>query len=251
MLIDTHAHIDYFEDPDKIVRESLEGGVTKIILPGVEPDKFDNIISIIEKHDCVYGALGVHPNDAEQFSDAAAKKMDELCNHPKIIAIGEIGLDYYHSKENSELQKKVFEIQLEIALSKNLPVMVHNRDAHLDTFKILEKYDIKNAIMHCFSGSVEYAKECVKKGMLIGIGGVVTFKNAKVIKEVVREIPLSSIVLETDAPYLAPHPFRGKENSPKYLNFIAKEIANIKDITQSEVEDTTTQTALKFFNIEQ
>lgn len=249
MFIDTHAHIDYFSDPKTIVEQALEANVGKIILPGVEPDKFDTIISLIDEYNCVYGALGVHPSEADKFNDETVKRINELAKHPKIVALGEIGLDYYWDKKNTQQQKDIFKIQLEIANSLNLPVLIHNRDAHKDTFDILEKYEIKNAIMHCFSGSVEYAKECVKKGFLIGIGGVVTFKNAKVIKEVVKEIPIENIVLETDAPYLAPHPFRGSENSPKYLSFISKEIANIKDMPPIEVENITTQNALKFFNI--
>ncbi len=251
MFIDTHAHIDYFKNPKKIVQESLEGGVGKIILPGVEPDKFDTIISLIEKYDCVYGALGVHPNDAHLFDKEAAKKMVELSEHPKIVAIGEIGLDYHHNPENAELQKEVFITQLEIAAAQKLPVMIHDRDAHDDVLEILKKYEVKKGVMHCFSGDAKFAKKCVEMGLLIGIGGVVTFKNAKELKNAVKEVPLTSIVLETDAPYLAPHPFRGEENSPKYLNFIAKEIANLKDTSLEEVEDVTTQNALKFFNLKE
>ena len=249
MFIDTHAHIDYFKNPKRVVQESLAQGVGKIILPGVEPDKFDTIISLIEQYDCVYGGIGVHPNDAHLFNKEAAKKMTELSEHPKIVAIGEIGLDYHHNPESAELQKEVFATQLEIASAQRLPLMIHDRDAHDDVLEILKKYEVKNAIMHCFSGNIKLARECVKMGMLLGIGGVVTFKNAKDLKTVVKEIPLESIVLETDAPYLAPHPFRGEENSPKYLNFIAKEIANLKDTSVEEVEDVTTQNALKFFNL--
>jgi len=251
MFIDTHAHIDYFKSPKKVVRESLEAGVGKIILPGVEPDKFDTIISLIEQYDCVYGALGVHPIDAHLFNKEAAKKMTDLSEHPKIVAIGEVGLDYHHNPENAELQKEVFATQLEIAAAQRLPVMVHDRDAHNDVLEILKKYEVKKAIMHCFSGDVKFARKCVEMGFLIGIGGVVTFKNAKELKNVVKEVPLTSIVLETDAPYLAPHPFRGEENSPKFLNFIAKEIANLKDTSLEEVEDVTTQNALKFFNMKE
>lgn len=255
MIFDTHAHINYFKDPlyspDLAVKEALTAGVDKILLPGVEPSKFDEVIEYIEKYDCIYGALGVHPSEADKFNNDVAKKISELSRHPKIVALGEIGLDYYHGKDNIEQQKHAFEIQLEIATALGLPVLIHDRDAHRDTLEILSKYNVKKAIMHCFSGSVEFAKECTKKGFLLGIGGVVTFKNARNIKEVVKEIPLTSIVLETDAPYLAPHPFRGSENSPKYLPFIAKEIANIKDIALSEVEKITTKNALEFFNIEE
>lgn len=251
MLFDTHAHIDYFSDPKTIVEQALEADVLKMVLPGVEPAKFAGIISLIEEYDCIYGALGVHPSDVDKFETTTAKQIANLATHPKIVALGEIGLDYYWDKDNKEKQKEVFKTQLEIAKALNLPVIVHNRDAHLDTIEILKKYEMKNVIMHCFSGSLEFARECVKLGWLLGIGGVVTFKNAKVVKEVVKEILLENLVLETDCPYLAPHPFRGEENSPKYLTFIAKEIANIKDIPISLVQEVTTENALKFFNIKE
>ncbi len=251
MLIDTHAHINYFEDPKKVVEESADAGVKKIIVPGVTPDEFEQVVELVQKYDCVYGALGVHPCDCDMFNAHAANKMTEFLKHPKMVAIGEIGLDYHWNKENIDKQKEVFEAQLEIAAALDLPVLIHNRDAHSDCFEILKKSGHKKVIMHCFSGSVEFARECVKQGYYIAIGGVVTFKNAKKLKEVAREIPLENIMLETDAPYLAPHPFRGEENSPKYLSFIAKEIANIKDIMYDEVVETTGSNALKFFNIKE
>lgn len=249
MLIDTHAHIDFYDDPETVIRESLESDVGRVIIPGVEPTKFDKIVELAERYDCIWGCLGVHPQDAEKFNDDVANRMIELLKHPKMVAIGEIGLDYYHDKTFIDVQKEVFEKQLEIAKALDLPVVIHDRDAHHDSIEILKKFGIKKAIMHCFSGSLEFAQQCVKEGYLIAIGGVVTFKNAKKIKEVAAKIPLESIVLETDCPFLAPHPFRGEENSPKYLKFIAKEIANIKDITYDEVANVTTQNALKFFNL--
>ncbi len=251
MLIDTHAHINYFENPAKTVEESLEAGVKKIIVPGVTPDEFEQVFELAQKYDCILGALGVHPCDCEKFSADCANKMIELLKHPKMAAVGEIGLDYHWNKENIDEQKRVFEAQLEIAKALDLPVLIHNRDAHLDCFEILKNSGHKKVVMHCFSGSVEFAKQCVKEGWQIAIGGVVTFKNAKKLKDVAREIPLENIMLETDAPYLAPHPFRGEENSPKYLPFIAKEIANIKDIMYDEVVEITGLNALKFFNIKE
>lgn len=249
MLIDTHAHIDYYDNPDDIIAESLEAGVQKVIIPGVEPEKFDKIIELIDRHDCAWGCLGVHPSEADKFDNAAANRMIDLLKHPKMVAMGEMGLDYYWDKTQIDLQKSVFEKQLEIAKVLDLPVIIHDRDAHHDTLEILKKMGIKKAIMHCFSGSLEFAQLCVKEGYLIGLGGVVTFKNAKKPKEVAKHIPLESIVLETDCPFLAPHPFRGEQNAPKYLKFIAKEIANIKDISYEEVAQTTTENALKFFNL--
>jgi len=247
-MIDTHSHIDMLQNPEAEIEEALKSGVKKIIIPGVEPATFDAITEFIDKYDCVYGTIGVHPSEAQKFNDEAAKKMVLLSCHPKMVGIGEIGLDYYWDKTFVDVQKRVFRTQLEIAKSLNLPVVIHDREAHLDTFEILKDMDIKNVILHCFSGSVEFAKQCVDKGWYLGIGGVVTFKNARKMKDVVKEIPLEHLVLETDAPYLTPHPFRGEENAPKYLNLIAKEIANLKDLTPDAVIRQTTKNAEMIFD---
>lgn len=247
-MIDTHSHIDMLKNPEKEIENFLAAGVKKVIVPGVEPATFDTIIEYIDKYDCLYGALGVHPSEALKFDNAAAKKMNLLAHHPKIVAIGEIGLDYYWDKTFVDIQKKVLLTQIDIAKSLNLPIIVHDREAHLDTFNILKEEGCKNVIMHCFSGSLEFAHKCTDEGWYLGIGGVVTFKNARKMKEVVKEIPLEYLLLETDAPYLTPHPFRGEENSPKYLNLIAKQIADIKDITLDEVISKTTKNAQKIFD---
>lgn len=247
-MIDTHSHIDMLQNPEVEIEEALNNGVKKIIIPGVEPGTFDTITEYIDKYDCIYGTIGVHPSEAQKFNDEAAKKMILLAQHPKMVGIGEIGLDYYWDKTFVDVQKHVFKTQLEIAKSLNLPVVIHDREAHLDTFEILKDYDMKNVILHCFSGSVEFAQQCVNSGWLLGIGGVVTFKNARKMKDVVKEIPIENLVLETDAPYLTPHPFRGEENTPKYLNLIVKEIANLKDLTLEFVINQTTKNAEKIFN---
>lgn len=250
MMIDTHAHLDFFENPEEIVERAKEKQVEKIVIAGVGPDKFHDIINLVDKFDNVYGSLGVHPEDIDKFSSETLKEIANLSTHPKICAIGEIGLDYYWNKENKEEQINLFKSQLELAEALGLPVMVHDREAHGDTMSILDAYNLKNVILHCFSGSVEMALQCVLRGYYLGIGGVLTFKNAKVIKEVVKEIPLSNIVLETDCPYLTPHPFRGEQNEPSYIPLIAREIANIKDISLDEVAQVTTINASKVFNLE-
>ncbi len=250
MMIDTHAHLDFFENPEEIVERAKEKQVDKIIVAGVGPDKFHDIINLIDKFDNVYGSLGVHPEDIDKFSSETLKEIASLSTHPKIRAIGEIGLDYYWNKENKEEQINLFKAQLELAEALELPVMVHDREAHGDTMSILDAYNLKNVILHCFSGSVEMALQCVLRGYYLGIGGVLTFKNAKTIKEVVKEIPLSNLVLETDCPYLTPHPFRGEQNEPSYIPLIAREIANIKDISMDEVAQVTTINASKVFNLE-
>lgn len=251
MLTDTHAHLDYFENPEQIIKEAKEKNVNKIIIPGVEPCGFDKIKEIAKNNEGIYSAFGVHPSDIEKFDDDAANKMIEYLKDEKAIAVGEIGLDYYYEENlDKEKQKKGFIQQLEIAKALNKPVLIHAREAYLDTFEILKQSGVEKVIMHCFSGSLEYAKQCIKEGWYIAIGGVVTFKNAKKLKEVVYDIPLNKLMLETDCPYLAPHPFRGQENSPKYIPLIAKEIANIKDIIYDEVVEATEQNVKDFFGIE-
>ena len=249
MIIDTHAHLDMLNDPKRAIEEALEAGVEKIIVPGVEPDTFEKVIKLADEYENVYAQVGVHPSEAQKFSDDTAGRMMELAAHKKVVAIGEIGLDYYWDKTFVDVQKKVFKTQIEIANALKLPVVVHDREAHGDTFEILEQMGAKKVLLHCFSGSLEFAKRCVEKGWFITLGGVVTFKNAKKVRQVAKEIPLEHIMLETDTPYLTPHPYRGEENAPKYIVLSAKEIANLKDTALSEVERVTTANAQNFFNV--
>lgn len=249
MIIDTHAHLDMLNDPKRAIEEALEAGVEKIIVPGVEPDTFEKVIKLADEYENVYAQIGVHPSEAQKFSDDTAGRMMELAAHKKVVAIGEIGLDYYWDKTFVDVQKKVFKTQIEIANALKLPVVVHDREAHGDTFEILEQMGAKKVLLHCFSGSLEFAKRCVEKGWFIALGGVVTFKNAKKVRQVAKEIPLEHIMLETDTPYLTPHPYRGEENAPKYIVLSAKEIANLKDTALSEVERVTTANAQNFFNV--
>ena len=249
MIIDTHAHLDMLDDPNLAIKEALEAGVGKIIIPSVEPETFEKVINLAQEHENVYAQIGVHPSEAQKFNDDVAKKMMELAKNKKVVAVGEIGLDYYWDKTFVDVQKKVFKTQIEIANILDLPVVVHDREAHGDTFEILEQMGAKKVLMHCFSGSVEFAKRCIEKGYYIALGGVVTFKNTKKVRQVVKEIPLDYIMLETDTPYLTPHPYRGEQNAPKYILLSAKEIANLKDTALSEVENITTKNAEKFFNI--
>lgn len=251
MLIDTHAHINYLSNPDDAVWEAYYAEVEKIIVPSAAEADFDAVIALAEKYEGIYGALGIHPSELSSYSDETMNKIVELSKNSKIKAIGEIGLDYYWDSENldKKAQQDAFRAQLDLANALNLPVLIHDREAHFDTFNILKEMGSEKVIMHCFSGSAEFMKECVKEGFYIALGGVVTFKNAKKMKEVALEVPLSHLMLETDCPYLTPHPFRGEENSPKYLPLIAKEIANIKDITYDEVVEVTSKNAMEFFGI--
>lgn len=250
MIIDTHAHINMLKNPDEGMLEARAAGVAEIIIPSACENDFDYILELCHKYEKTYALLGVHPEDCEKFSDSTAKKIINLAKDKKVVGIGEIGLDYHYTKENKDIQKHCFINQIEIAKMLNLPIVVHDRDAHFDTLEILKSEKVEKALLHCFSGSVEFMKQCVGLGYKIAIGGVVTFKNAKIIKEVAAEIDISDLMLETDCPYLAPHPFRGEENSPKYIGFVAKEIAKIKNIPYDSVVFQTTKNAREFFNLE-
>lgn len=251
-MIDTHTHLDFecYDDKfDEVLKNALDTGVEKMIIPGVRPKYFNKIISLIEKYDYLYGAVGVHPSEAVNWEDGYEKELYELAKHPKIVAIGEIGLDYYWDKDNIDKQKEIFRLQLDVANKINKPVLIHDREAHLDTFNILKEKNASSfgVVMHCFSGSSEFALQCLKEGYYIALGGVVTFKNAKKVKEVAQNIPLERILVETDAPYLAPTPFRGEENQPAYVKYVVEEIASLKGLKFEEVNFQTTKNAFKLF----
>ena len=251
-MIDTHSHInfaDYKENFDSFIENLKNNEIDNVIIPGVEPSTFDEIITLCEQYNIIYGAIGVHPSEAKTYTDETEKEIYKLCKNEKIIATGEIGLDYYWEQETKELQKEVFRKQLKIAEELQVPVLIHDREAHKDTFNIIQEFKLKDVIFHCFSGNVEFAKKCIDKGYYIAIGGVVTFKNAKDLKEVAKIVPLDKLLLETDAPYLAPVPYRGKLNTPAYLKYIAQEIANIREIDVEEVKKQTTINAQKIFGI--
>lgn len=254
MLIDTHTHIDLeqFKDRfDEVLENAKQNGVEKVVIPGVEPSGFERILSLCEKYENVYGAVGVHPEDVNSYNEHTQELMKEYLKHPKIIAVGEIGLDYYWDKSQIDRQKEIFEKQILIAKEALKPVLVHDREAHLDSFEILKKTNAKEVgvVMHCFSGSPEFAAECVKEGFYIALGGVTTFKNAKKAKEVAKAVPLDRLLLETDAPYMTPVPFRGKENQPAYVKFVAQEIAQLRGISFDEVAAATTQNAQRLLKI--
>ncbi len=249
-LIDTHAHIDMIETQEDAVNAALGNGVKKIIVPCAYPKDIKKIYDITLKYDNVYGLLGVHPSEARDFEDALLERIKDLANSSKIVGIGEIGLDYYWDKSFNDIQKDVFIKQIKLANELNLPICVHDREAHKDTFDILKEYNEgSDIIMHCFSGSVEFARECIKEGWYLALGGVVTFKNAIKMKEVAIDIPLEKLLLETDTPYLTPVPFRGKENQPAYVRYVAEEIAKLRNTTFDEIALVTTQNAERVFKI--
>jgi TatD DNase family protein len=234
---------------DEAILNAQKENIITIVPSSTAEDIFE-VDKFIQKYNDVYGYVGVFPEEVKTFTDKTLNDMEKIIrNNNKIIGIGEIGLDYYWDKTYKELQKEVFIKQIEFANEMNLPLNIHSRDAHLDTLEILKKYNKNSkAIMHCFSGSIEFAKECIKEGIYISLGGVITFKNALKAKEVAKGIPLEYLLLETDDPYLAPVPFRGKENQPMYVKYVAQEIANLRSTTIDEIAKITTQNAERIFN---
>lgn len=257
MIFDTHAHYDdeaFQEDREEVLSQMNENGIRYITNVGASLAGVAATHELMKRYDFIFGALGVHPDEVGELTEEKILWIEKLLSHEKAVAVGEIGLDYYWDKEPRELQKKWFVRQLELACKLEKPVNIHSRDAAQDTFDIMKEYHAKQegfagGIIHCYSGSVEMAKEYVKLGYHIGVGGVVTFKNARVLKEVVREIPLERLVVETDCPYLAPTPYRGKRNSSLFLPYVIEEIANIKEITREEAEDALFANACKVYRI--
>lgn len=251
-MIDTHTHINCIEELsiDKIIQNAKDNGVEKLIVPVAYPSDIDIVAELVEKYENVYGLLGVHPSEVKDWDDSLIDKIKEYSISPKIVGIGEIGLDYYWDKSFNDLQKEVFIKQVKLANELDLPISIHDREAHKDTFDILTEYN-KNSkvVMHCFSGSVEFMRECVKKDWYIAIGGVVTFKKAIKLKEVAKEVPLKKILLETDAPYLTPVPYRGKTNQPAYVKYVAEEIAKLRGMSFDEINEITTENAKDVFKI--
>ena len=252
-IVDTHSHIDMIEDisTDEIIQNAFNNDVKKIIIPSADVKSFDGIIELTEKYEQVYGMLGVFPEEAKTWSDDILDLIKEkVSQNKKIVGIGEIGLDYYWDKTFIDLQKDIFIKQIKLANELNLPINVHDREAHKDTFDIIKEYnnpETSKVILHCFSGSLEFANECINEGWFISLGGVVTFKNAKKMKEVAKNIDENYLLLETDAPYLTPHPYRGTTNQPAYTKLVAEEIALLRETSVEHIMDVTTNNAYKVF----
>ena len=248
MFIDTHCHLsgEDYDDIDKIILDNKRANVSKMVVSGCSRESIDEVMTLKDKYDMIYVTIGYHPDKADITTDSDLDYLKSLLGEKKVVGIGEIGLDYYYTKDNKDKQKWLFEEQLKIAEFFDLPIVIHSRDATMDTINILKKYNVKG-IIHCFSGSLETANIYIGMGFLLGIGGVVTFKNSK-LKDVVKEVSLDSIVLETDSPYLTPDPYRGKINSSKYLEFIAKFIADIKNVSVGELAEITSKNASSLFD---
>lgn len=250
-IFDSHAHYTdkAFDDDRNILLDSLkESGICGIINCGSDLESSHASIRLSHEYDFIYAACGVHPEEVDSLPDNYTEILRGFLKDTKCVALGEIGLDYYWRQDNKELQKRIFEEQIMLANELRLPVIVHDREAHEDTLKLLKKHK-PNGVLHCFSGSVETAKEILGIGMYIGLGGAVTFKNAKKPLEVAKVLPLERLLLETDCPYMAPVPKRGERNNSAYIEFVAEKIGEIKGINPQEVTDRATQNALDLFGL--
>ena len=254
MLFDTHVHLNaeqFEDDVTEVIERALQNGVKQMVVVGFDRPTITKAIQLVETYDFLYASVGWHPVDAIDMTDEDLAWIEELSSHPKVVALGEMGLDYHWDKSPKEIQHEVFRKQIRLAKVVKLPIIIHNREATADLVHILKEEGAEEVggIMHCFSGSVEVARECMAMNFYISLGGPVTFKNAKKPKEVAIEVPLDKLLIETDCPYLAPHPYRGKRNEPAYVKLVAQQIAELKGISLEEVAKATTENAKKLFDI--
>ena len=250
MMIDTHCHLgkEDYDDVSSVIK-NMENNI--MIVSTASPSDIDEVISLCEKYDNIYGTIGIHPEFADTYTEADLEKIEKNLSHPKIVGIGEIGLDYYYTKENKEKQKELFIKQIHLANKYHKTIVIHTREAILDTYNILETEkdkDIK-CNLHCYSGSLEMAYKFIKLNCTFGIGGVLTFKNEKKLKEIVKELDIKHFVLETDSPYLTPEPYRGHKNEPKNIYYVAVKIAELKNMEIEEVLKQTTANAKRIFDM--
>lgn len=257
MYIDTHCHLDsekYDEDRAEVIDALKDAGIDYVINPGCNMESSKKSIRLARDNDIIYAAVGVHPHDANELEEDESRfdELKLLAGEGKVVAIGEIGLDYHYDFSPREVQKKWFEKQVKLAKELNLPIIVHDREAHQDTFEIIAREaaeDNLRGVIHSFSGSLEMANEYIKMGFFIGLGGVVTFKNAKKPKEVAENIDLEYLLVETDGPYLTPEPNRGKRNNPAYVRHTANYIANLRGMSPEKLAEITTENAKRLFGI--
>ncbi|KYH29630.1 TatD family hydrolase [Clostridium colicanis] len=253
MIFDSHAHYDddsFDEDREKVIEEIHNNGVIAVLNCGASFQGAKDSVKLAEKYDFFYAAVGIHPENAYELTEETLKEIREMTKNPKVKAIGEIGLDYYWEENPpKDVQKEVFRKQMALAKDLGLPVVIHDREAHGDTLEIMKEFPEVKGVVHCFSGSVEFARECLKLGYYIGFTGVITFKNAKKIIEVAKEVPMDRILVETDAPYMAPTPHRGKRNQSDYIKFIIEKIAEIKEVSPGFMENLTINNAKNLLKI--
>ena len=250
-IFDSHAHYTdkaFNEDREIMLGSLKESGVCGIINCGADIESSVSSVELASKYDYIYAACGIHPEEADKIPENYIDILRDLAKNEKCVAIGEIGLDYYWRQDTKDLQKELFEKQILLSKELDLPIIVHDREAHGDTMEILKKHRPKG-VLHCFSGSPETAAEVLKLGMYIGLGGALTFKNARKAVEVAQMLPLDRLLLETDCPYMAPVPMRGKRNNSGYIPFIAEKVAEIKGIDPQSVLDVTAENTKRLFNI--
>ncbi|MCM3715777.1 TatD family hydrolase [Halalkalibacter oceani] len=254
MLFDTHVHLnaDQFEDDlDDVLTRAREAGVTNMVVVGFDEKTIKRALELVERYEELYAAVGWHPVDAVDMTDEHLAWLEELSAHPKVVALGEMGLDYHWDKSPKDVQKEVFRKQIRLAKKVKLPIIIHNREADQDIVDLLKEEGASEVggIMHCFGGSVEIAKQCLDMNFYISLGGPVTFKNARRPKEVAQAVPLDRLLIETDCPYLAPHPNRGKRNEPAYVKLVAEQIASLREMSYEQLSAVTRENAKKLFGI--
>ncbi len=252
MIFETHAHYDdpaFDRDRDRLLALLKDEGIAPIVNIGASIETTKSTVELAHRYDHVYAAIGVHPSDCGDLTENDIEWLKDLSSDEKVVAIGEIGLDYHYDEPDREIQKKWFIRQLELAGDTSLPIVVHSRDAAQDTYEIIKDFRGLRGVIHCFSYSAELAREYVKMGYYIGVGGVVTFKNGRKLHEVVKEIPLESIVVETDAPYLSPEPYRGRRNSSAFIPYIIERIADLKNVSYETVERALYDNAADLYKV--
>jgi len=254
MLIDTHVHLNshQFNDTvDEVINRALANDVKKMIVVGFDHQTNKRAIELAEQYDFIYATVGFHPTEANKIKKSDKEELLPLLSHPKVVGIGECGLDFYWDKEFTEQQIDLFKWHIELSLKHDLPLIIHMRDASEATYNVLSMFKGLKGIMHCYSGSAEMAPMFMKLGLHISLGGPVTFKNGRVPKEVANIVPIEKLLVETDSPYLSPHPFRGKQNEPARVKLVAEEIARIKQVSYETIADQTTKNALALFGIKE
>lgn len=252
MIFDSHAHLDdkRFGDREEIIANLYDDGIKYVLNPGADRESSERAYKLAKKYDNIYGAVGTHPHDAKDFTEDDLKRYEELSKDEKILAIGETGLDFYYDNSPRDIQEKVFREQLDLCIRTNLPVIIHTRDAIEETYNVLKDYEGKvKGIIHCYSDNWENAQRFLDLGYLIGLGGVVTFKKSEATREVAKNIPIERLVLETDAPYLSPEPFRGRRNEPKYTKVVAEKIAEVRNEDVDYIIEQTFSNAMEIFGL--
>ncbi len=252
MLIDTHCHLDFPElqkDFAKVLSRAKEAGVEKFINPGVGIEESRKAVRLADEHENIFAAVGIHPHESQHLNESIFKELEELGKNGKVVAIGEIGLDFLKMRNSKEIQIVAFERQLDLAQKLNLPVIIHSREADTEIFAVLDKFPNLCGVFHCFGSDWSFAQEVLNRGFFIGLTGIVTFPNAKNVREVAQKIPLEKLLIETDAPFLAPQKFRGQRCEPAFVVEVAEEVARLRGIEISEIAEKTTENAEELFGI--